>query len=79
METNNIYVTKKEFYSTVLAILAGVLLIVGFSKEELSWREYSLALLIGTYFIFISYKAVKETSKSKSFSQETNNPTGGSH
>jgi len=71
MESNNIYVTKKEFYSTVMGILAGVLLIVAFSKsaQEFSWREYFLILLIGTYFIFVLYKAVKETSKSKSFRQ----------
>lgn len=71
METNNIYVTKKEFYSTVMGILAGVLLIVAFSKsaQEFSWREYFLILVIGTNFIFFLYKAIKEMSKSKSFSQ----------
>lgn len=71
METNNIYVTKKEFYSNIMGILAVVGLIVAFSKsaKEFSWREYFLIFLIITNLIFYLYKAIKEMSKSKSFSQ----------
>ena len=69
MENNNIYVTKKEFYSTIAGIFSVVLFIVAFSKKEFSWRECLLSLLVGANLIFFFYKFMREKSKTKSFSQ----------
>ena len=76
MESNNIYVTKKEFYSTITGILALVLVIVTFSNDaysndakENSWIKYILILMVGVNFIFFFYKTLREKSKTKSFSQ----------
>ncbi|KPL25098.1 MAG: hypothetical protein AMJ75_01970 [Phycisphaerae bacterium SM1_79] len=62
METNSIYVTKKEFYSVTTGILACVLLTVAFSKE-FEWREYVLSFVIGASFIWSLCKGLKERGR----------------
>jgi uncharacterized membrane protein YbhN (UPF0104 family) len=64
MESNTIYVTKREFYSATLDILGCVLLIVAFSSEEFTWRQYVLSFLTTGILIFYLCKALKERSKS---------------
>ncbi len=65
MENNSIYVTKKEFYSVTMGIIALVMLTVVASKA-FTWRECFLSFVLGINLFFYFYKSLKEKSKSAS-------------
>ena len=65
MESNSIYVTKKELSSVTAGIIALVMLTVVASKA-FAWREYFLSFLLGINLFFYLYKSLKEKSKSAS-------------
>ena len=65
MESNSIYVTKKELYSVTTGIIALVMFTVVASKA-FTWRECFLFFVIGINLFFYFYKFMKEKSKSAS-------------
>ncbi len=65
MESNSIYVTKKEFYSVTTGIFALVMLTVVFSNEP-AWRRCFMSFALGINLFFYFYKFLKEKSKSAS-------------
>ena len=62
METNSIYVTKKEFYSVTTGIL-GYLFLTVWVSEELGWSQYVLGFFLLATLVFYSHKLRKETRK----------------
>jgi len=77
MESNNIYVTKKEFYSVTVAIHGYVFLTVLSSYElgwssELSWFRYILFFFLLATIIFYSRKYLKEKGKCANSVQSEN-------
>ncbi len=63
MESNNIYVTKKEFYSTISGIFTFVFLTLFVNRPENKELRYVLLFFIGAMVFYNSYKSIKERTK----------------